>query len=135
MERGLTAVIEKTNTGFSGYFKEINGIITVASSIPEIKNNFKESLEDYLDYLKASGKEALTIDDVEITYTVDMEQFFEHYNVINKSAFAEYIDLNPSLFRQYIKGITKLSDKKMLQITKGLHKLANDISDITLITS
>jgi len=135
MKRGLTAVIEKTNTGFSGYFKEINGIITVASSIPEIKDNFKESLEDYLSYLKTKGENVPNIEDVEITYTVDMEQFFKHYNVINKSAFAEYIEMNPSLFRQYIKGLTKLSDKKMLQITNGLHKLANDISDIVLITS
>ncbi len=133
MKRGFTAVIEKTNTGFSGYFKEINGVITVADSIPEMKENFKESLEDYFEYLKFKGNEVPNIEEVEITYTVDMEQFFEHYNVINKSAFAKYIDINPSLFRQYIKGLTKLSDKKMLQITDGLHKLADDISDIVLI--
>ena len=135
MRNEFTAIIEKTNTGFSGYLKEISGVITTGDSIPEMKENFKDSLEDYFEYLKYKGNDVPKIEDIIITYTVDLEQFFEYYDVINKSAFARYIDINPSLFRQYIKGLTKLSDKKMLQITDGLHKLADDISDIVLITN
>ncbi|MDD3721228.1 MAG: type II toxin-antitoxin system HicB family antitoxin [Lutibacter sp.] len=135
MKKVFTAIIEKTNTGFSGYIKEIDGIVTAGDSINEMKENFKEALTDYFEYLTEKEIEAPHINDVEINFTVDMEQFFEHYNVINKSAFAEYIGLNPSLFRQYIKGLTKLSDKKMLQITNGLHKLADDISDIVLVNN
>jgi len=135
MKNVYTAVIEKTNTGFSGYIKEVDGIITVGESINEMKENFKEALEDYFEYLNETQNEKISLNNVSIEYTVDMEQFFDHYDVINKSAFASYIGLNKSLFRQYIKGLTKLSDKKMLHITKGLHKLADDISDIHLVNS
>jgi hypothetical protein len=41
--------------------------------------------------------------------------------------------MNQSLFRQYTKGLTTLSSDKMLQISKGLHKLADELSDLTLV--
>ena len=123
METKLTAVIEKTGTGFSGYVKEVDGIATVGDSITEIKENFIDALELIFDDLES----------YKIEYVVDLEQFFDHYDVLNKSAFANYIGMNPSLFRQYIRSLTKLSDEKLLDITKGLHKLANDFSDIALV--
>ena len=128
----FTAIIEKTNTGFSGYIKEVNGVVSAGDSFGEIKENLKEGLGYYLEYLIEKGIETSNINEVEINYKVDLEQFFEHYNVINKSAFADYIGLNRSLFRQYSKGLANLSDEKMLKISKGLHKLADDLSDIVL---
>ena len=119
----ITAVIEKTNTGFSGYVKEIDGIVSVGDSITEIKENLIEAVQ-----LK-SGKAKID----ELEYVFDLEQFFEHYNVINKSAFADYIGMNKSLFRQYISGLANLSDKKLLDISQGLHRLAKDFSDVVLI--
>lgn len=120
----LTAVIEKTSTGFSGYFKEVNGIASVADTIKEIKEDLAEALEMKLEDTSS----------ININYVVDLEQFFEHYKVINKSAFADYIGMNTSLFRQYTKGHTNLSDKKLLDISKGLHNLAKDFNDIVLTT-
>lgn len=121
MKSTLTAIIEKTTTGFSGYIKELDGMITVGSSISEMKENFSEilALNEMVDY--------------NIEYVVDLGQFFDYYDVLNKSAFADYIGMNRSLFRQYTRGLTKLSDNKLLDITKGLHKLADDFSDIALI--
>jgi len=40
----FTAVIEKTNTGFSGYIKEVDGIVSAGDSINEMKTNLKEAL-------------------------------------------------------------------------------------------
>jgi len=135
MKSTFTAVIEKTNTGFSGYIKEVNGVASAGDSINEIKENLKEALGYYFEYLTEKGLPSPSVDSVKINYTVDLEQFFNHYNVINKTAFAKYIGQNPSLFRQYIKGLTPVSDKKALHISKGLHKLATDISDIVLVSS
>lgn len=133
MKTTLTAVIEKTNTGFSGYFLEVDGIVAVESSITELKEGLQEALNYQIDYLDEMGSDASHLKNVIINYTVDLEQFFNHYNVINKSAFAEYIGVNKSLFRQYVKGLAPLSSEKMLHITKGLHKLAADIEDIVLV--
>lgn len=133
MEKSLTAVIEKTNTGFSGYIKEVNGIVAAESSITELKDGLQEALQHHVEYLEEMKRDSSHLKNVTLNYTVDLEQFFNHYNVINKSAFADYIGLNKSLFRQYVKGLAPLSSDKMLQITNGLHKLAADIEDIVLV--
>ena len=127
----LTVIVEKTATGFSAYAKEIDGLATVGSSLSELKENFNEVLQYHVEYLNEQG-EALTKENFTINYVVDLEQIFEYFNVINKSAFAEhYAGINQSLFRQYTKGLAPLSGEKMVQISKGLHKLADEISDLT----
>ncbi|MEQ3501095.1 hypothetical protein ABMY20_15175 [Tenacibaculum sp. SSH1-16] len=133
MSNALTAVIEKTNTGFSGYILKVDGIIATEATIAELKEALQEALKHEIDYLEEMGKDASHLKNATINYSVDLEQFFTHYNVINKSAFAEYIGLNKSLFRQYVKGLAPLSSEKMLQITNGLHRLAADIEDIVLV--
>ncbi|WP_422349893.1 type II toxin-antitoxin system HicB family antitoxin [Flagellimonas sp.] len=119
----LTGIIEKTGTGFSGYFKEVDGVASVGDSLAEMKENLLEAIQ-----LKLG-----TEDVGEIDYVIDLEQFFEYYKVINKSAFADYIGMNRSLFRQYASGLTKLSDKKLQDITTGLQRLAKDFGDVVLV--
>lgn len=129
----ISVVIEKTGTGFSAYAKEIDGLATVGSSIAEIKENFNEVLQYHVEYLQEQG-ENVTKANFSISYQIDLEQVFEYFSVINKSAFAEhYAEINQSLFRQYTKGLATLSSDKMLQISKGLHKLADELSDLTLV--
>lgn len=53
----LTVIIEKSNTGYSAYCKEIDGITTAGKSISEIKENFKEVIQMHADYLYQQDKE------------------------------------------------------------------------------
>ncbi|WP_202703620.1 hypothetical protein [Flavobacterium sp. UGB4466] len=86
-----------------------------------------------MEYLQEQG-EIVTIGDFSISYEIDLEQVFDYFNVINKSAFAEhYAEINQSLFRQYTKGLAPLSSEKMELISKGLHRLADELSDLTLV--
>ncbi len=128
----LTVIVEKTGTGFSAYTKEIDGLATIGDNLTELKKNFNEVLHYHIEYLQEQG-ENVTTNDFTINYVLDLEQFFEYFNVINKSAFAEhYAGINQSLFRQYTKKLAPLSDDKMLQISRGLHKLADELSNLTL---
>ena len=129
----LTVIVEKTGTGFSAYTKEIDGLATIGDGLTELKRNFNEVLHYHVEYLQEQG-ENVTTNDFITNYDLDLEQFFEYFNVINKSAFAEhYAGINQSLFRQYTKKLAPLSDDKMLQISRGLHKLADELSDLTLV--
>ncbi len=128
----LTIVVEKTGTGFSAYAKEIAGLVAVGDSLTELKINFAEVLGQHVDSLREQGENAST-GDYAVNYILDLEQFFDYFNVINKSAFAEhYAGINQSLFRQYTKKLAPLSDEKLLQITRGLHKLASELCDLTI---
>lgn len=127
----ITVVIEKTDTGFSAYAKDFSGITTVGETFTELKENINEVFEMQIEYLQEKDS-SIKLEDFEINYVIDLEQFFEYFSVINKSAFAErYAKVNPSLFRQYTKGLTPLSSDKLRQISVGLHKLADEINDLT----
>lgn len=127
----ITVVIEKTDTGFSAYAKDFSGMATVGENLSELKENINEVFEMQVEYLQEKDP-SIKLEDYEICFTVDLEQFFDYFSVINKTAFAEhYAKVNPSLFRQYTKGLTPLSSDKLKQISRGLHKLADEINDLT----
>lgn len=135
-KRAITVIVEKTGTGFSAYAKEIDGLVAVGETLSELKSNFNEVLFYYVEYLQEKTKSKLEVKDYEITYALDLQQFFDYFKVINKTAFAEdYLKMNKSLFRQYTKGLTTLSDKKVAAISKGLHQLADELSDLRLLTT
>jgi len=129
----ITVVIEKTSTGLSAYSTDFSGIGTVGENFSDLKENVNDAFEEQINYLRETDS-SIKIDDYEINYVIDLEQFFEYFSVLNKSAFAEhYAKINPSLFRQYTKGLTPLSSDKLNQISKGLHKLADEINDLTFV--
>lgn len=130
-KKTLTIVIEKSSTGFSAYAKEMNGIYSAAETLEELKLNIQEVLEMQVEYLQEQG-EKITVEDFQLNYVLDLEAFFDYFSVLNKTTFAEkYANVNASLFRQYTKGLAPLSGDKMAQISKGLHKLADELCDLT----
>jgi predicted RNase H-like HicB family nuclease len=49
---GLTLVIEKTEAGLVGQIKEMPDVLTQGDTIEEVKENIKDALELYLDYMR-----------------------------------------------------------------------------------
>lgn len=47
MENKHTAIVEKTNTGYSAYIKDLNGIATTGSDLKELEKNLTEALNLY----------------------------------------------------------------------------------------
>lgn len=129
----IKITIEKTGTGLSGYARDYPGIATVGVDFQELKENLNEVIKYQIEYLEEIGKsdDAEKLNNAQIEYAVDFEQFFEYFSMINKSEFAKYIGINPSLFRQYTKGIVSVSDQRMSEIEKGIHKLAKDLSEVS----
>lgn len=130
----LTIITEITGTGFSAYTTEMRGVYSAAATLGELKQNILEVLGYQLEILNGKEKTKLKAADYELNYVLDLEQFFDYYSVINKSAFAEkYAKINPSLFRQYTKGLTPMSGDKLKQISLGLHKLADELRDLEFV--
>lgn len=63
----LTVVIETTETGFSAFCKEIDGIIAVGDSIAAVKDDFNESFRIWLNYTEGQYKD-MWRSDFEFTY-------------------------------------------------------------------
>lgn len=135
MKTPIKVILEKTNTGYSAYASEIPFLATTGDSFEEIKENFKEIVELQAEYLKEVNQiqEAKNLLESDLQYFLDLEQFFDHFNMINKSAFAQYLGMNESQMRKLSKGIVPLTSKKAQQIQAGLHSLAQDLSAIHFV--
>ena len=129
----IRLILEKSNTGYSAYSKDLIGATTSGETIDEVKENFKEVLELQAEYLEEIGKkeEAEAVRNAKVTYFLDLETFFEYYALFNKSELAKYLGINPSLLRRLSTSANvELSEKKSLQIKNGLHKLAAELQHV-----
>lgn len=133
-EKHLSAVIEKTATGFSAYFKspEVPGA-TTATSLDGVKENLEELRDLQVEYLKEQGKEFAALENADIKIELDLGQFFEYFDFINKSALAQRLKLNKSLFRRYTKGLAPMGDKRVQDITTELNRIGEELKSVSLV--
>lgn len=131
----IKVILEKTNTGYSAYAPEVDGIYTAGEDLSEIKKNLDEVIEIQADYLQEQGhnEQAIALRKAEVSLFLDVKQFFEHYYMLNKTAFAKYIGMNQSHLRKISKGIMPLSDAKATQIQNGLQKLASELQTVHFV--
>lgn len=123
-KKKISIIVEKTNTGFSA-FSEDYPIFTTGNSIPELIKNAYEAVDLYFE------EENLGRNDIK--FEIDLQQFFQHYKVLNASFLAEKIGMNTSLLSQYVQGHKKPSAKQTEKILKGIHDIGQELSQITLL--
>ena len=68
-------------------------------TIEEAKADFRESVEDCRDLALADGE--CVPEEYQVTFRYDMPSFFEDFDFINASRFAQYAGINESKMRQY----------------------------------
>lgn len=122
----IKIIVEKTDTGFSG-FCDNYPIFTTGRTIPELIENALEAANLYFedDNLK------LTHDNLK--FELDFKQFFQYYKVLNSKFLAEKIGMNPTLLSQYVQGHKKPSKKQTEKILYGIHQIGQELSEINLI--
>lgn len=121
-----SAIIEITSTGYSAYIKELPGVVTAGDALSDVKESLYEALDLYFE-----ESEAL---EYELVFYIDLQQFFNYFKVLNKTAFAQYLGMNTSLFRQYTSGLAPLSDEKLQTISEGLQRLSFELNNLSLIS-
>lgn len=119
----IEMIVERTKTGYSAYAAKYS-VFTTGSTLQALKKNMLEALNLYF---KKKGK---TIVETDLKITLDLQQFFAFYKVINAKAFSERIGMNQSLLAQYIKGIKKPSASQSLRILKGVQQIGKELASI-----
>lgn len=122
----IKMIVERTKTGYSAYAEKYP-VYTVGKSLEELKFNVLEAVN--LRFEK-SGK-TFTEDDLKIT--LDIQQFFQFYKVINAKALSERIGMNQSLLAQYIKGVKKPSSAQTNRILKGVQQVGRELSSVQFL--
>ena len=129
----ILAIIEKGTDGmYSVYTPSTTSTVlngqgnTVEEAIEDMKEAMREVIEAYQE---ADGKVPDELQGpLEFEYKYDVPSLFNHFDVLNLSAFSKKIGINASLLRQYKNGLAFASGKQVEKIKNGLHELGRQLS-------
>jgi predicted RNase H-like HicB family nuclease len=122
----IEIIVESTKTGYSAYAKKYP-VYTTGKTLDELKVNILEALNLLFE------EENRTVNESDLKITLDLQQFFEFYKVINAKALSERIGINQSLLAQYIKGIKKPSENQTHRILKGVQQVGKELAAIKFL--
>jgi predicted RNase H-like HicB family nuclease len=123
-KKKIVVIIEKSKTGFSAYAADFP-VYTTAATINKLLDCVQEAFSLYLEDEKFNVSQ--------ITFEIDLKQFFQYYKVINSRALAEKIGMNPTLLSQYIRGHKKPSEKQSRRILYGINRIGQELAEMSII--
>lgn len=134
MAREIIIIEKGTDGTCSAYPSTLKTtIIGEGATADEAKKDFLNSYQEMMEYYKDTGNEMLAeLVDLEFEFKYDLSAFFNCFNFINVTKFAEAVGIEPSLMRHYKVGKTSISRAQAKKIEKGIHHLASELSRVTL---
>jgi predicted RNase H-like HicB family nuclease len=106
----ITAIVEKTDTGYSAYLPEVPGIATAADTFSELRENVKEAINLHVETANEYKEEIPDILKAEyvVDFKFDIQPFMEWMSkVMSQRGLSEISNMNESLISQYASGKKK----------------------------
>ena len=130
----IVAIIEKGSDGFFSIRSEqkvgryfFGGY---GESVKEAKEDFLNSIEESIAGAATEGVEIP--EKIEVSFKYDMPSFFNYFDYLNVSKFAEYAGINESRMRAYKSGIAYPGEKTTRKIMKAIESIGKEISSACL---
>ena len=123
----IEITVEKTDTGFSAYAKDLS-VFSTGKDIPELYVHLVEAINLLLE---EDGEGVISLSDLKLN--LDLKQFFQYYKVLNARFLARRIGMNPTLLSQYVRGVKRPSPKQTEKIIQGIQGIGRELSDLRFI--
>ena len=127
----ILAIIEKSKDGlYSCYSEDSIGhsyFGGFGESVNEVKNDFISSVEEALEEQCQKGKAIPAWEDIVIEYRYDIPSFFNFFDYINVSRFAEYAGINESKMRAYKSGSAYPGEKTTGKIMRAIKAIGSEL--------
>ena len=96
-------------------------------------DNVKAAKEDFYESIKESIKEATAEgtrmpESIEVSFKYDIPSFFNYFDYLNVSKFAEFAGINESRMRAYKSGIAYPGERTTRKIMKAIEYIGKEIS-------
>ena len=130
----IIAIIEKGSDGMYSIRSEQhfgnNYFGGFGESVAIAKEDFKESVQESL--ADAKAEEFEVAEDYTICFHYDLPSFFNDFDFINASKFAQYAGINESKMRQYKSGAAYPGEKTVRKILATIHSIGSELSSVSL---
>lgn len=102
-------------------------------SVKDAKADFDSIVKEAQDsYIKEHGELPDELKEVEVEYRYDLQSFFNYFNWINISKFAQAAGINESKMRQYKTGKAFASERTKNTIESTIHKMSEELASVEL---
>ncbi len=99
-------------------------------NVKQAKEDFRASVNESLEEARKEGVPTTSI--VDIVFKYDMPSFFNYFDFLNVSKFAEYAGINESKMRAYKCGAAYPGEKTTRKIMKAIDRIGQDLH-VTLL--
>jgi len=132
----ITAIVEKGSDGLYSVYSEdhIGNSYSggFGNSVSKAKEDFLASIEEALQEQVQENRPVPARDELTIEYRYDIPSFFNFFDFINVSKFAEYAGINESKMRAYKSGVAFPGEKTSAKIFNAVRKIAMDLNAVSL---
>lgn len=132
----IKAIVEKGKDGlYSVYSQDHLGnsyFGGFGDNVSSAKEDFLTSVEEALSEQAEDGAKVPSLSEINIEYHYDIPSFFNFFDFINVSKFAEYAGINESKMRAYKSGAAYPGEKTTSRIFRAVRRIALDLTAVTL---
>lgn len=132
----IKAVVERGSDGlYSVYSDDHFGnsyFGGFGDSVAKAKEDFLESIKESISEQTAENKKVPSFENVSVEYRYDIPSFFDFFDYLNVSRFAEYAGINESKMRAYKSGVAFPGERTTKKIVDAAHAIAAELGASTL---
>lgn len=126
----IVAIIEKGSDGFYSIRSEQK---VGRYFFGGYGDNVKSAKEDFMESVNESLREAVSEgvempESIEVSFKYDIPSFFNYFDYLNVSKFAEYAGINESRMRAYKSGLAYPGERTAHKIMKAIESIGKEIS-------
>jgi len=125
LENKIHIKVEVTDTGFSAYSDDVS-VYTTGENSTHLYENVLEAVN------MAMEENGYYVTSENLRLELDLQQFFQHYKVLNANFLAKKIGMNPTLLSQYVRGIKSPSTKQVHKIIEGIQSIGQELASVEL---
>ena len=99
------------------------------TTVAEAKDDFIGSITEAKEEAVAAG---IVPESYSVSFKYDLPSFFNDFDFINASKFAQYAGLNESKMRQYKSGVAYPGERTTEKILSAIHRIGAELSSVSL---
>lgn len=128
----IKAIVEKGSDGlFSIHSDDHFGTSYFGGfgdSVEKAKADFVESIKEAINEQLSEGRKVPDTESIDVEYRYDIPSFFNYFDYLNVSKFADYAGINESKMRAYKSGVAFPGEKTTEKIFNAAHRIGKELS-------